>query len=153
MPRFKFATIIILICSVFILSTPSHAQQNPQTKKKYATFLYDFRGACDDLDFTEEEYQAGQSCYVFIRTYPAKPKRTMRLEWWNENNLGWSLESKKKTNKNGMVELTINPLCNGLFCDGTWEFQIYSPKSGQWAAMSSDDTVSITFYPLGTYPY
>lgn len=129
---------------------PAQAQVEP-TAKKYASFLYEFRGACDDLDYTEEEYQAGLKCYVFIRTYPAKPKRTMRLEWWNSDTLGWSLESKKKTNKKGMVELTVDPFCGGSFCDGSFEFQIYSPKSGKWAAMWSDNTTDITFYPLGTY--
>lgn len=151
--RLKIISTLCLALSLAIFGVPAQAQISELPTKKYASFLYEFRGACDDLVFTEEEYQAGQSCYVFIRTYPAKPKRTMKLQWWNEQTLGWSLESKKKTNKKGMVELKVDPLCGGAFCNGTWEFQIYSPKSGKWGAMWSDDTTTIDFYPAGTYTY
>ena len=120
-------------------------------KKSVMTFLYDYRGACDDLIYTEEEYQAGQECQIFVRTYPAKPKRTLKLQWWNNDELGWVTESSKKTNKKGMATLVIDPICNdGAFCNGIYEYQIYSPKSGKYGAMWSDYSFEIEFLPLGS---
>jgi hypothetical protein len=133
-----------------VATNTSQASSLP-IKKPVMTFLYDYRGACDDQTFTQEEYNAGMECQIFIRTYPAKPKRTMKLQWWNNDELGWVNETSKKTNKKGMVTLTIDPMCNGgVFCDGTFEYQIYSPKSGKYAAMWSDYTFDIEFLPLGS---
>ena len=121
------------------------------SKKPVMTFLYDYRGACDDLLFTEEEYQAGLECQIFVRTYPSKPKRTVKLQWWDNDLLGWETEATKKTNKKGMATLKINPICEGGgFCNGVYEYQIYVPKSGKYAALWSDYSFEIEFLPLGS---
>ncbi len=133
-----------------VIASISPASSLPN-KKPTMSFLYDYRGACDDQTFTQEEYNAGLACEIFIRTYPAKPKRTMKLQWWNQDVLGWETESSKKTNKKGMVTLKVNPICSdGNFCDGTYEYQIYSPKSGKYSAMWSDYSFDIEFLPLGS---
>ena len=140
----------LALVSALVLTSNSTASSLP-SKKPTMTFLYDYRGACDDQTFTEEEYNAGLQCQIFVRTYPAKPKRTIKLQWWNNDELGWVNETSKKTNKKGMATLVIDPICNGgVFCDSTFEYQIYSPKSGKYSAMWSDYTFDIEFLPLGS---
>ena len=140
----------IALTGAIIVFNASAASSVP-SKKRTMSFVYDIRGACDDLEFTEEEYNAGEKCEVFIRTYPAKPKRTMKLQWWSQDVLGWETETSKKTNKKGRTTLTISPICSGgVFCDGTFEYQIYCPKSGKYRAMWSYETFDIDFVPLGS---
>lgn len=146
--HFRIAATLVL--GVALMSPATAVQAHPlfPAKHRYGSFLYDFRGACDDLVFEEAEYLAGESCYVFIRTYPAKPRRTMRLEYWDDDSLGWAVESSKRTDKRGRVTIEIDPLCSdGNFCSGTWEYQIHSPKKGRWVAMWSYDTIDIEFVP------
>jgi hypothetical protein len=140
--------IALLLTGAMLAVSASPASALP-SKKRTMSFKYEFLGACDDLEFTEEEYNAGQKCQISIWTYPKKPKRTMKLQWWSDNSGKWVTETSKKTNKKGRTKLTVSPICSdGTFCDGSFEFQIYSPKSGKYRPMWSYDTFDIYFTPI-----
>lgn len=140
---------IALLLTGAMIAVSASPASGLASKKRTMSFTYEFIGACDDEEFTEEEYNAGEKCQISIWTYPKKPKRTMKLQWWSDNRGEWVTETSKKTDKKGKTKLTISPICSdGSFCNGFYEFQIYSPKSGKYGAMWSDETFEIYFASL-----
>jgi len=103
-------------------------------------------GDCVDL---YDEYQStytvyeGDRCYFKVTVKPAKPQRTVALQWYSDDDGRWLIEDEKKTNaKTGVATLFLDEYdVDGYFLDGEYEYRLGVARLGALPAK-----LSPTFY-------
>jgi hypothetical protein len=103
-------------------------------------------GDCVDM---YDEYQTtytvyeGDNCYFKVTVKPAKPQRTVALQWYSDDDGRWVTEDEKKTNiKTGVATLYLDEYdSDGYFFDGEYEYRLGVARLGSLPAK-----LSPTFY-------
>ncbi len=148
---------LAFLASIGLILVGSTAAEGATTTSSTQKVSYFISGDC--LDYYDEygeyamieEYE-DWNCLITVRVKPIKPARTVRLQWWNENEGVWVTEFSGNTNSKGVAVLEFNPYCEdpdtGIdnYCDGTWDYRVSVPKSGNYKATNSI-TWSMSFYP------
>lgn len=107
-------------------------------------------GDCVDL-YDEEQttyvFVEGQNCYFRVQVTPAKPARTVAIQYFDDDSSRWITEDEKKTNKRGVALLYPSTTTDeGYFIDGTWEYRLGVARLGSARAELSE-TFWIEFVP------
>ncbi len=107
-------------------------------------------GDCVDLyDEYQTEYVVyeGDDCYFKATVKPAKPFRTIALQWYSDDDGKWYKDSEIKTNRNGIAYLEIDMYdSDGYFYDGSYTYRLGMARLGGSAAKLSKN-FTITFIP------
>lgn len=140
-PQFTFIVGLSLMASLLLpLNTASAATQ--KISYSIAGDCVDYYDETGEYAFFEEE--PDWSCYIVVKVSPAKPVRTVRLQWWSGRK--WQQESYDKTDTKGVAYLDFDPYCEGNYCDGEWKYRVYvDAVSGQKSNTSR--SFYVKFYP------
>jgi hypothetical protein len=126
----------------------------PPAQAAAQSISYFMNGDCSDYYDEEEEYAFFESepdwdCYISVTIKPAKPVRTIRLQYWTGKK--WAQENSAKTGSSGKGYLYFDPYCSdGSYCDGEYKYRVVvDAVSGQKVAFSKNFYVS--YYPDDSY--
>jgi len=122
----------------------------PPAQAATQSVSYYMNGDCSDYYDEESEYAFFESepdwtCYISVEVKPAKPVRTVRLQFWSGKK--WVQETSAKTSSNGRGYLYFDPFCSdGYYCDGEFKYRVLvDAATGQKATTSKNFYVS--YYP------
>ena len=114
------------------------------------TVTWSVLGDCVDwYDENQSEYVVyeGDDCYFKATVKPAKPIRTVALQWYSDDDAKWYKDSEVKTNKNGVAYLEIDMYdSDGYFYDGSYTYRMGMARLGGSPAKLSR-TFTISFIP------
>lgn len=150
----KSIAFLASICLVLVGSTAAEGATTATSSQKVNYYI---SGDC--LDYYDEygeyamleEYE-DWNCLITVRIKPVKPARTVKLQWWDDNEGTWVTEYTGKTNSKGVATLEFDPYCEDsdtgdeYYCDGTWDYRVSVIKTGNYKATNSV-TWSMNFYP------
>jgi hypothetical protein len=140
------------ICIMFAGALPgsltgAHATSSPQIAQKTTTKVY---GDCAVLAFDgsvtiTENVTTG--CFVEATVKPAKPARKVTLQFFDDLDNKWYVESDARTTSIGRAAMLFDwTKSNGCFYNSTFSYRIVVAKSGTNKAFTSN-TFSVTFVP------
>lgn len=106
-------------------ATDSSKQLTSSAQKYY--WKWSDRSNKTTRTFRESTYDGEASLlpHLVVTVAPAYPKHTIYLRFYEDGK--WKLETKKKSNSNGIAVLSFNPWCNTAktnWCDGTWKYKL-----------------------------
>jgi hypothetical protein len=111
----------------------------PPAQAAAQSISYFMNGDCSDYYDEESEYAFFESepdwdCYISVTIKPAKPVRTIRLQYWTGKK--WAQENSAKTGSSGKGFLYFDPYCSdGSYCDGEYKYRVVvDAVSGQKVA-------------------
>lgn len=138
----------IVIASFSFLPLIASAGQVSGAVKQ--TVTWSVLGDCVDwYDENQSEYvvNEGDDCYFKAIVKPAKPIRTVALQWYSDDDGKWYKDSEVKTNKNGVAYLEIDMYdSDGYFYDGSYTYRMGMARLGGSPAKLSQ-TFTISFIP------
>lgn len=139
-PRIRFAAVLAALAACLVLSSTAVAKQSGTI------------GWSDDTGW-EGSYTIEQAVYptadaiptIIVRLAPKRPNRTVVLQV--RSNGKWQAEDKRTT-RNGVAALRVNPLCEGdVWCDGTYSYRVRIDPKGREAGLVSK-VVQIQYVPV-----
>ena len=138
----------IVVASFSLLPLIGSAGQVSGAVKQ--TVTWSVLGDCVDwYDENQSEYVVyeGDDCYFKATVKPAKPIRTVALQWYSDDDAKWYKDSEVKTNKNGVAYLEIDMYdSDGYFYDGSYTYRMGMARLGGSPAKLSR-TFTISFIP------
>ena len=138
----------IVVASFSLLPLIASAGQVSGAVKQ--TVTWSVLGDCVDwYDENQSEYVVyeGDDCYFKATVKPAKPIRTVALQWYSDDDAKWYKDSEVKTNKNGVAYLEIDMYdSDGYFYDGSYTYRMGMARLGGSPAKLSR-TFTISFIP------
>ena len=138
----------IVVASFSLLPLIASAGQVSGAVKQ--TVTWSVLGDCVDwYDENQSEYvdYEGDDCYFKATVKPAKPIRTVALQWYSDDDAKWYKDSEVKTNKNGVAYLEIDMYdSDGYFYDGSYTYRMGMARLGGSPAKLSR-TFTISFIP------
>jgi hypothetical protein len=137
----------MIVASSILFGSPSTAMA---AKQRVNFFI---GGECSENFEYYEEYALYEddfdSCYFSIRVTKPSVKRTMRVQYFDEDLGEWVTENSARTNKRGNATVFVEDYCGidyDTYCDGTWAFRVLVPRKGSEKTKTSEE-VNISFYP------
>ncbi len=71
--------------------------------------------------------------YVIAEVVPVYPVHTVLLEYYQNGR--WVVEARGVTSDmDGQIALALDPMCNGSWCDGTWDYRLRILRAGSQRA-------------------
>lgn len=102
---------------------------------------WDVLGDCaDPFDDTQTEFimYEGEDCYFAVTVVPAKPRRSVVLQWLSSRGR-WITESKSVTNSKGVAYLYPEPYDqDGYFLCEIYDYRIGLERLGSAKSLLSD---------------
>jgi hypothetical protein len=114
--------------------------EQASAKKVAQTIKWSVTGNCVDLF---EEYQEnyivneGESCLFSVTVKPAKPSRTVALQWFDSDAGKWVVYNQARTNKSGLARLNVNFTDDECWGEQSWEFRIGMARQGSLPPVTS----------------
>lgn len=135
-----------ILVIVSLVLTPTIVSSKQVSGVSQQTVKWSVIGDCVDM---YDEYQSvytvaeGDSCFFRVTVRPAKPQRTVALQWYSSDEGRWVIEDEKKTNaKTGAANLYLDEYdSEGYFFDGEYEYRLGVARLGALPAKLSQ-----TFY-------
>ena len=129
-----------------LILTPTLLSSTQVSGVSQQTVKWTVIGDCVDM---YDDYQSvytvneGDNCYFRVTVKPAKPQRTVALQWYSSDEGRWIIEDEEKTNvKTGAANLYLDEYdSDGYFFDGEYEYRLGVARLGAMPAK-----LSPTFY-------
>jgi len=138
----------MLAASAILLGLPTTAMAAKQRVKFF------IGGECSDNYDVYGEYALFEEdfdeCYFEIKVTKPGTKRTMLVQYFDEEYGEWVTENSARTNRRGSAVVYVETYCGeeaDLYCDGTWTYRILVPKKGAEKRRTSEE-VDLSFYPI-----